>query len=723
MRLASLALILAVAACAVLLPACISVSAQIPNTHYVVLYAHDIDQMHVLNASNKSGGTKAGNVTQMATFALQPTLGEELAINGAVTLTAYLRSNVNMAGTLEFSMSERTESGEVIPVSGVNIEAPVSLGVRPIPYTVGIGIITYKFQSGSSILVHIQVQPMTPGSPFLVWDDSAASTRVMIPAISPVHAELGLRSSTPQFGRIIESPTPSAQVSASVLAYVRDAFGSYRFAAPVMQLTSTNGATITARNVEKNETEYTATYFYNVTLEIGKWQMSFNIADFSGDSYRFTNYAWVTEFYPVEFLVVDNSGVGVDNASVIATFLQDAQWSTYTNSDGRASLFLPSTANLGSLNATVSWKGAASQPSPISIVGRTAIRIPLPLADTQLHLRMSNLPLLAAEVTLYSSGREIGRGTTGLDGSISFGRLPASNYTIRVQYLLNEYNTAISLGAGSDVTVNVPLPYGTEIAAAFLGVVAVGTGVVVRKRRSALYPQGFDDYYDRITMGGLPQTCFVVVAGNSGSGKSVLLETLAAKHLTTGNCVFVTNNEYPSKIRESMNMLGILPQGPRRLIFLDAYSALSGTPSVEEYSVPSLTDLTALGLTISRCMGVTGEQTDVFLDSLNPLLAALRVDYLLNFLQAMAARVKANGGRFYVSVGLGIEKSDITKLEEASDCVIETQLQDEKHGQSRRMRIKKLRGQSYIDKWTRFRVERKKGIIFLSREKPRTAPS
>jgi len=723
MRLASLALILAIAVCTLLIPACVSVSAQTPNTHYVALYAHDIDQTHVLNAGTKWGGTETANVSQTITFALRPELGEDLQISGAVTLTVYLRSNVNMVGTLEFSMSERTQSGTVNPVSGANIQAPVSLGARIQPYTVGIGTITYRFLRGSSILVHIQVQPITPGSPFLVWDDSAAPTRVTIPAISPLHAELRIKSSTLQFGRIIQAPTPPDQVRATLVADMRDAFGSYRFTTPIAQLTSTNGTNITPNNVVSNQTEYRAQYSYNVTLGIGAWQVSFSIVDRSGDSYNFADTAWVTQFYPVDFIVVDNSGVGVGNASVNITFLQDAQWGEYTNASGRVSLFLPSTTNLGSLNATVSWKGVASQPSPVSVVGPTAIQIPLPLANTVLHLRMSNLPLLATDVTLYSSGKEIGRGITGLDGSISFGRLPANNYTIRVQYLLNEYNTLVSLGAGPDITVNVPLPHGSELVAVFLGVAAVGAAVIVRKRRSALYPQDFDDYYDGITMGGLPQTCFVVVAGNSGSGKSVLLETLAAKHLAIGNCVLVTNNEYPSKIRESMNMLGLLPQGPRRLIFLDAYSALSGTPSVEEYNVSSLTDLTALGLTISRCMGVAGERTDVFLDSLNPLLAALRVDYLLNFLQAMAARVKANGGRFYVSVGLGIEKSDITKLEEASDCVIETQLQDEKHGQSRRMRIKKLRGQSYNDKWTRFRVERKKGIIFLSREKPRTAPS
>jgi KaiC/GvpD/RAD55 family RecA-like ATPase len=80
--------------------------------------------------------------------------------------------------------------------------------------------------------------------------------------------------------------------------------------------------------------------------------------------------------------------------------------------------------------------------------------------------------------------------------------------------------------------------------------------------------------------------------------------------------------------------------------------------------------------------------------------------------------VKANGGKFCITVGAGIEKNDLAKLEQASDCVIETQLQESASGQRRRVRIKKLRDKPYVDRWIRFRVEAGKGIIFLTRFKP-----
>jgi len=167
--------------------------------------------------------------------------------------------------------------------------------------------------------------------------------------------------------------------------------------------------------------------------------------------------------------------------------------------------------------------------------------------------------------------------------------------------------------------------------------------------------------------------------------------------------------------------LGVAPEeivkDSRRLICIDAYSALGGGASTEEFSVNSHTDLTHMGMIISKSLETAGNGADVYIDSLNPLINVLRIDYLINFLQTMAARVKANNGRLCITVGTGIEERDLTKLEESADCVIETQLQESGGGQRRRLRIKKVRGKPYSDRWTRFRVEEGKGIIFLTHKK------
>jgi KaiC/GvpD/RAD55 family RecA-like ATPase len=250
--------------------------------------------------------------------------------------------------------------------------------------------------------------------------------------------------------------------------------------------------------------------------------------------------------------------------------------------------------------------------------------------------------------------------------------------------------------------------------------VALGSVVAVRRRRGKLYPTGFS-YLKELTHGGLPEACFTVIAGNSGSGKTVLLNSLAADHLDSTASIYVTNTEYPDQVRGSMLKLGVAGEAAvkntRRLIFVDAYSAVGGGTSTEEFSVNSHTDLTQLGMAISKCLQTAGNGAHVYMDSLNPLISVLRIDYVINFLQTVAARIKANNGMLCVTVGTGIDEHDLTKLEESADCIIETQLQESGGGQRRRLRIKKVRGKSYSDRWTRFRVEEGKGIIFLTHKK------
>ena len=195
------------------------------------------------------------------------------------------------------------------------------------------------------------------------------------------------------------------------------------------------------------------------------------------------------------------------------------------------------------------------------------------------------------------------------------------------------------------------------------------------------------------------------------------MESLVAKHLTDNKgCVYVTNSEYPSEVRKHMLGLGIPDSlvNSSKLLFIDSYSAMSGLDSTEEFQVPSHTDLTALSMEITKCLERLGPQTDVYLDSATITLNSLRADYLLTFLQSIAGKVKSTSGKLVVTLGTGIDKLDIMKLEENSDCVIETELQDSSRGQTRRLRIKKLRDSSYNDRWTLFRIETGKGIIFLT---------
>jgi KaiC/GvpD/RAD55 family RecA-like ATPase len=154
-----------------------------------------------------------------------------------------------------------------------------------------------------------------------------------------------------------------------------------------------------------------------------------------------------------------------------------------------------------------------------------------------------------------------------------------------------------------------------------------------------------------------------------------------------------------------------------KLIFIDCYSSLSGAASKEKRFVGSITDLTSLGIQITRSIEEIGGTTDVYFDALTPLFAALRPEYVLNFLQSVGAKVKSYNGGLCTIIGTSVEKETLTRVEEVSDCVIETQLSEGRTGQRRRLRIKKLRGHPYDDAWTRFIIT-DQGITFYTRKPP-----
>jgi KaiC/GvpD/RAD55 family RecA-like ATPase len=152
------------------------------------------------------------------------------------------------------------------------------------------------------------------------------------------------------------------------------------------------------------------------------------------------------------------------------------------------------------------------------------------------------------------------------------------------------------------------------------------------------------------------------------------------------------------------------------MLFIDCYSALSGSPSKEKRALASLTDLTNLGILITAAMDEIGGTTDVYFDSLTPLFTHLRPDYVLSFLQSLGAKVKSYNSRLCATISSSVNEETLTRVEETSDLVIETQLIESRSGQKRRLRIKKLRDRPYVDAWTPFKISGKQGITFFTRK-------
>ncbi len=695
--------------------------------HYIVLYAHGYGASATLNALPQWGGQKAADISNL-TFRLNPVLGDDLRILGAITFTLYLRASGTFFGTVAAQLFELPEAGAERAVPGAKTDTgPLNLRTAIQSATLVVGPIDYQFRAGSSILLRFTADRRSgSGTPLLVWDDAGTPTSIRLPTISPTTANLNFIGQ-PRFGKIFQADADGNQLI-GISAAAKDAIGSYRFTNATFTLTGPNATTIFFQANSKNNTDHTSVYSANVVLSQGRWQIGLMLRDISGDNYTFTDHLWVAPFYPVSIWVVASDGSALSNASLRVESVGNGSWNATTTTSGVGNLSLPSTRIVGPMNLTISWRGTQTLLPLPPIEGPSKFVMSLAVFDVAVRILMNlpfvSLPIPAATVSFYQNG-PVQQALAGTDGVANFKTIPGGNYTVHVDYLFATYQIPLNVKASGATTIVVPFPHRTITLVSAIAVVALASVVVVRRKRGKLYPRSFE-YFDELTHGGLPQACFAVIAGNSGSGKSVLLNTLASEHLAHGKSIYITNTEYPDKIRDNLMRLGITEKSSikdGRLIFIDAYSAIGGGSSKEEFSVDSHTDLTNLGLNITKALQHAGPGADVYLDSLNPLVTMLRIDYLINFLQTVAAKAKASNGKFCVTIGAAVEKADMTKLEESSDCVIETQLQELGKGQGRRLRIKKLRDKPYSDRWTRFRVESSKGIIFLTPTKPDTSLS
>jgi len=697
-------------------------SAQVPP-QFVVLYAHSYGSSAILNALPQWTGQKAADLSKGLEFRLSPVLGESLEIQTSMTFTLYLRASGAFFGTVAAQVTELSKEGTETAVPGAKVDTQLSLTTTATPVTLGVGgLASYQFQEGSAIVLRINTnQTSGTGPALLVWDDAGTPTGLRIQVAAPTSADFHFVGQ-PSFGKIFQADSTGSQ-AVTIQAEVSDAIGVYRFISRSFELTAPNGSNFDFAVNAENNTDYSSLLSVTSRLSQGEWQVALFLRDLSGVNYSFNDHLWISPFYSLAIEAVGSDGTFLNNATLKVSLGTDANWSAITNASGWGTLSLPSTQVVGPLDLAIGWLGTQTL-FRIDVVNATLqqLRLKLQVFDPTLRIIVGGLPLPVpvplAGVTLYQK-EPVQEVFTGVNGVASFKTIPAGNYTVRVDYFLVAYQFPLNVQTNGPTTITVPFPHRTISLTSAIAILAIASVALVRRRHGKLYPRDFG-YFTELTQGGLPTTCFAMIPGNSGSGKSVLLNSLAAEHFASGKSIYITNTEYPQIIRDNILRLGVTNEENLgdKLIFIDAYSAIGGGLSKQEFSVTSHTDLTNLSLNITKCLDVAGPGADVYFDSLNALITALRIDYLINFLQSVAAKVKANGGKFCVTVGTGIEKSDLTKLEESSDCVIETELQESGGGQRRRLRIKKLRDRPYIDRWTRFQVQQGKGIIFLTRTKP-----
>ena len=269
----------------------------------------------------------------------------------------------------------------------------------------------------------------------------------------------------------------------------------------------------------------------------------------------------------------------------------------------------------------------------------------------------------------------------------------------------------------------VPFPYNL-IPYLVVGAVGASGGVagavVYRRKRGKSYLVPFD-HFSTLTGGELSGGTSVTVEGNTGAGKTLLLEQLMGEDLRKGRpCVFVSTGDFPDSVRSNMKTMGVDVSGYEQkglLTFVDAYSAEAGQDSKEKISAPSLSDLTTLGIKLSSAFPSPGfKGGSLYFDSLTQLASKARPEVIVSFVQSVSAKVKGLGGKAFFAVGLGTDPWAQRQLEDTADCIVQMEAFEESGNRRRRLRIAKFRARKHQEGWSLFTIEDGKGIIFYSRK-------
>jgi len=269
----------------------------------------------------------------------------------------------------------------------------------------------------------------------------------------------------------------------------------------------------------------------------------------------------------------------------------------------------------------------------------------------------------------------------------------------------------------------IPFPYNLLpyfVVAGIGGIGAVG-GVVYYRRRSKSYLAPFG-HFNTLTAGELDGGT-VSIEGNTGSGKTILSEQLMFEDLKRGKpCVFVSTGDFPSNVRSGMKSMGLDVRGYEQsglLTFVDGYSAEAGQESAEKFSVPSIGDLTTLGIKISSSLPPQSKGASLYFDSLVPLASKTKPESIVSFVQSIGAKMRGIGGKAVFTLSPSVDPMVQKQLEDMSDCVVQMEAFEERGVRRRRLKIAKLRARRHQEGWNVFAIEDGKGIIFYSK-KPKT---
>jgi len=703
-------------------------NAEDPTTE-VSLYAHTDPSVtsvngRVLTLLANTTSRQAADVRNGLNFTLVPTLSAPLRVLGRIDAIVWLQAQQSVRGTLRVTISELTANASTIEMS----YGSVTVGISSLPYQVqfGLGRVNYTLPAGSSIRFEIQFSPVGNVPVMLLWDHPSTSTRLVLRVESVPKIAIRIADASGKTSTIFPwNDTTPVQLLAEVA--VEEPFQGINVRNVSLSVTNSSGSSLMS-NVPMNLTsrvEYPFRLNYTLRLAVpgGRFNVTASVVDITGRGFVASREVLITPFHTLIVVLVDSQKRPVPDLDVSISVNGQLIERMTTNSSGIGVLRVPSSKVVGPLILEVRHNLTLVLTDQIQSESDSALQLAVPLYDWNIAVSFETLklPISDALVGLYLNGTLIASSVTDANGIAHFVSVPLASYEVTVTSRFasgrfqNVTHVPESMNAMLEVSVLPGIPESTLLILAALAVFVVFGVIAVRREKART--RRFK-HVAELLGGRIPESSVVMIVGPSGAGKSLLLNNILADSLELNRpCVYITNSELPSKIKEQLSRLGVnvrASENESKLRFIDAYSSGAGAVSVEKHSIASLSDLTALGIEITRSTDELGIRADVFLDSITPVISSGDSGRALNFIRHHGARTTKSGGNFVYVATTTLEPALLGRFEEASDCVLQVEKALGAGKIRGRLLVKKARGLEHEHDWVGFQITPKGRIEFLS---------
>jgi KaiC/GvpD/RAD55 family RecA-like ATPase len=652
-------------------------------------------------------------------FTLVPSLSAPLHLLGGIDVYVWLGSQQNVRGELRAAISELKANGSLTEIRS----ASVNIVVPSVPYLVifGLGRADYAVSSGSALILNVRFSSNAGVPVNLLWDSPSTSTRVVLDVETTPIVDLKVTDVAGRASTIFpENDTKTTKLVARVT--IEDPFRGVNIRTALLTVTNSSGFPF-AKDAPMNLTSQTETPFHleyalPITIPAGHFSFTVGVGDASHRIFTTSTHVTITKFYTLTIMLLDSKRKplpGVD----IRLFVGDqvVSW-VRTDSTGMAYSRVPSSLDTGLLILRAQRNGLVVLSRIVEAQSDVTLQLMVPLYDWNVAVRLQQLsiPVMGAQVDLYLNGTSVASGSSDQNGMVHFAAVPLGSYEIRVTSLIGVRDFVNVTHSVDQSVTALELPIRPEILAIGGIVIAAVFGALAvsrRRARTRSYKQAAE-----LLGGTIPERAVMMVVGASGSGKSLLMLNILADSLLLGRrCVYVSNMELPSKIRDQLTRIGVDvrdSEHENKLRFVDAYSGETGTRSSEMHAVSSPRDLTGLGIQITSCIEELAGTADVFFDSLTPVVESGGPARGLEFVQYYGARTTKSGGTFVYATTATIGDEMTGRLEEASDCVVQIEKMPGRGKVRGRLLVKKARGLEHEQDWVGFKITSKGRMEFVS---------